>query len=161
MYILIGHVINIPTMQLWTGIPRITQSKQYTCTCILSWTEYKWEFQNDALWDTLQHALFILARCVNTPAHAHRQLTLRLIISLANFVFWLKSLSHSKTTCIFKHFSSLLANDCYYHGGGPSKTSAIVPIAVGIALAAMVVIVLIGYCIGRRRARSAGYESGP
>ena len=146
-------------MQFWTGIPRITQSKQYTC--ILSWTEYKWEFQNDALWDTLRHAPFILARCVNTPAHDHRQLTLRLVILFANICHLIEI---SQPFCDNQHllsFSSLLANDCYYHGGGSSKTSAIVPIAVGIALAAMVVIVLIGYCIGRRRARSAGYESVP
>ena len=35
------------------GLPRITQSKSY----ILSLTEYKWEFQNDALSGTILHAL--------------------------------------------------------------------------------------------------------
>ena len=45
----IGHVNNIPTMQFFTGIPRITQSNSY----MLSLTECCWEFQNDALWDTL------------------------------------------------------------------------------------------------------------
>ncbi|KAL5004540.1 hypothetical protein ScPMuIL_017996 [Solemya velum] len=39
-----------------------------------------------------------------------------------------------------------------------SKTNSIVPIAVGAALAALVVIVLIAYLIGRRR-RNKGYES--
>ena len=43
----IGHVNNIPTMQLFTGIPRNTQSKSY----MLSLTECVWEFPNNALWD--------------------------------------------------------------------------------------------------------------
>ena len=43
----IGHVNNIPTMQLFTGIPRNTQSKSY----MLSLTECVWEFPNAALWD--------------------------------------------------------------------------------------------------------------
>merc|ERR1712071_659086 len=38
-------------------------------------------------------------------------------------------------------------------------TSDIVPIAVGCALAALVVVVLIAYLIGRRRARQRGYQS--
>lgn len=38
-------------------------------------------------------------------------------------------------------------------------TSDIVPIAVGCALAALVVIVLVAYLIGRRRARQRGYQS--
>lgn len=38
-------------------------------------------------------------------------------------------------------------------------TNDIVPIAVGCALAALVVIVLIAYVIGRRRNRARGYES--
>ncbi|XP_067944790.1 LAMP family protein lmp-1-like [Watersipora subatra] len=46
-------------------------------------------------------------------------------------------------------------SDCSYNG----KTDAIVPIAVGIALAVMVIIVLIGYFIGRRRTAAAGYQS--
>jgi len=37
-------------------------------------------------------------------------------------------------------------------------TDAIVPIAVGAALAGMVIIVLVGYCIGRRKTR-AGYQN--
>jgi len=40
-----------------------------------------------------------------------------------------------------------------------NETSDIVPIAVGCALAALVVIVLIAYVIGRRRNRARGYES--
>ena len=44
----IGHVNNIPTMQLITGISRNTQSKSY----MLSLTECDWEFRNNALWDT-------------------------------------------------------------------------------------------------------------
>lgn len=39
-----------------------------------------------------------------------------------------------------------------------NDTNSIVPIAVGAALAALVVIVLIAYLIGRRR-RNKGYES--
>ena len=38
-------------------------------------------------------------------------------------------------------------------------TSSVVPIAVGAALAGLVVIVLIAYLIGRRRSRQTGYES--
>jgi len=38
-------------------------------------------------------------------------------------------------------------------------TSSIVPIAVGAALAGLVIIVLIAYLIGRRRSRQTGYES--
>jgi lysosomal-associated membrane protein 1/2 len=37
--------------------------------------------------------------------------------------------------------------------------SDIVPIAVGCALAALVVIVLIAYLIGRKRSRQKGYQS--
>lgn len=44
-------------------------------------------------------------------------------------------------------------------GSGDNDTSEIVPIAVGCALAALVVIVLIAYVIGRRRNRARGYES--
>uniref|UniRef100_A0A0B7AR74 Lysosome-associated membrane glycoprotein 5 n=1 Tax=Arion vulgaris TaxID=1028688 RepID=A0A0B7AR74_9EUPU len=39
------------------------------------------------------------------------------------------------------------------------ESSSVVPIAVGAALAGLVVIVLIAYLIGRRRSRKAGYES--
>jgi len=46
----------------------------------------------------------------------------------------------------------------YCSADGP-LTSDIVPIAVGCALAALVVIVLIAYLIGRRRARQRGYQS--
>lgn len=38
------------------------------------------------------------------------------------------------------------------------NTNSVVPIAVGAALAALVVIVLIAYLIGRRRSRQSGYE---
>lgn len=43
--------------------------------------------------------------------------------------------------------------------GADFGTSDIVPIAVGCALAALVVIVLIAYLIGRRRSRQKGYQS--
>ena len=42
------HVNNIPTMHLFTGISRNTQSK----LCMLSLTECVWDFRNNALWDT-------------------------------------------------------------------------------------------------------------
>jgi len=51
-------------------------------------------------------------------------------------------------------FSSAI--DCAADG---VVTSDIVPIAVGCALAALVVVVLIAYLIGRRRARQRGYQS--
>ena len=41
-------------MQFFTGISRNTQS-----THMLLLTECIWEFQNNALWDTLQHALLV------------------------------------------------------------------------------------------------------
>ena len=56
---------------------------------------------------------------------------------------------------LIKLLFCFLVNDCepVY-----KPTDAIVPIAVGAALAGMVVIVLIGYCIGRRKTR-AGYQN--
>ena len=42
------HVNNIPTMQFFTGIFKITQSKSY----VLSLNGCVWKFQNNALWDT-------------------------------------------------------------------------------------------------------------
>ena len=45
----------IPTMKFFTGISGTTQSKSY----MISLTEYVWEFQNNALWDTLKHAPFL------------------------------------------------------------------------------------------------------
>jgi lysosomal-associated membrane protein 1/2 len=39
------------------------------------------------------------------------------------------------------------------------ESNSVVPIAVGAALAGLVVIVLIAYLIGRRRSRRQGYES--
>ena len=48
-----GHVNNIPTMQLFTGISRYTQLNSY----IPSLTECVWVFQNNALSDTHGHAL--------------------------------------------------------------------------------------------------------
>ena len=40
-----------------------------------------------------------------------------------------------------------------------SETPDVVPIAVGCALAALVIIVLIAYLIGRRRSQARGYLS--
>jgi len=40
-----------------------------------------------------------------------------------------------------------------------AKTADIVPIVVGLCLAALILIVLIAYCIGRARARREGYSS--
>jgi lysosomal-associated membrane protein 1/2 len=39
------------------------------------------------------------------------------------------------------------------------KVSDVVPIAVGVALAALIIIVLIAYLVGRRRSRQRGYQS--
>jgi lysosomal-associated membrane protein 1/2 len=39
------------------------------------------------------------------------------------------------------------------------KVSDVVPIAVGVALAALIIIVLIAYLVGRRRSRQSGYQS--
>ena len=43
--------------------------------------------------------------------------------------------------------------DCEY------QPNDIVPIAVGVALAVMVIVVLVAYVIGRKRNRQRGYES--
>ena len=40
-------------MQFFSGIPSNTQSKSY----MLSLTECDWDFQNNDLWDTHEHAL--------------------------------------------------------------------------------------------------------
>lgn len=50
------------------------------------------------------------------------------------------------------HFSQ--ANDC-----DAIDTPDIVPIAVGIALTALVAVVLVAYLVGRRRAQARGYVS--
>jgi len=39
------------------------------------------------------------------------------------------------------------------------KVSDVVPIAVGVALAALIIVVLIAYLVGRRRSRQNGYQS--
>ena len=46
-------VNNVPKMQFFTGLSRNAQSKSY----MLSLTWYGWEFRNNALWDTHEHAL--------------------------------------------------------------------------------------------------------
>ena len=53
-------------MQFFTGISRNTQSKLW----MLSLTECVWDFQNNALWDTHQHALLTcLVNVSETPSH--------------------------------------------------------------------------------------------
>ena len=42
-----GHDTDIPTVQLFTGTSRYTQSKSY----MLSLIECVWEFRNNALWE--------------------------------------------------------------------------------------------------------------
>ena len=51
------QVNNIPTMQLFTGISRNTQSKSH----MLLLTECVCHFQNSVFWDTLYHAYFLSA----------------------------------------------------------------------------------------------------
>ena len=58
---IIPHVINIPTMQSFTGTSNYTQSKSY----ILSLTECLREFRNNSLWDIRQHALFCHKFCAH------------------------------------------------------------------------------------------------
>ena len=60
---IIGHVINIPSMQLLTGISRNTQSNSY----MLSLTECVWEFRNNALWDTLLNNVSFMCIRLNIP----------------------------------------------------------------------------------------------
>ena len=50
----IRHVNNIPTMQFCAGIPKNTQSELYYIILhTASLPEKSWEFQNNALWDTV------------------------------------------------------------------------------------------------------------
>ena len=44
----IGHVNNVPPMQLFTEISRNTHSK----SDMLSLTDCVWDFENNELWDT-------------------------------------------------------------------------------------------------------------
>ena len=56
----IGHVNKQSShKKLWTGIPRIIQSKYSVVFFITSLIACAWEFQNDALWDTPLHAQFV------------------------------------------------------------------------------------------------------
>ena len=56
-------------MQFFAGISRNTQSKSYTATL----TKCVWGFQNNALWDTREHALLgilsSLHDCINKTKH--------------------------------------------------------------------------------------------
>lgn len=66
------------------------------------------------------------------------------------------SVSHLQLQAFHKHDNSEFsaAKDC-----DAIDTPDIVPIAVGCALAGLVLIVLIAYLIGRRRAQARGYLS--
>ena len=55
VWVKIGHVNNIPTIQFFAKISRNTQSKSF----MLSLTGCIWDFQNNALWDTHLHVLFL------------------------------------------------------------------------------------------------------
>ena len=54
---LIGHVNNIPTMQFFD--PWNFQKYSKLHVYMLSLIECVWDDQNDALWDTHQHAQFV------------------------------------------------------------------------------------------------------
>lgn len=56
---------------------------------------------------------------------------------------------------VFPHsFSLFSAEDCV----ADEPDNFIVPIAVGVALAVLIVIVLLAYLIGRKRSQMSGYE---
>lgn len=69
---------------------------------------------------------------------------------LHTFLYWYRLL-----ICVFIlfFFVRFLAKDCSF------DTPDIVPITVGCALAALVIVVLIAYLVGRRRSQSRGYLS--
>lgn len=67
--------------------------------------------------------------------------------ALHTYLYWYRLL-----ICVFILFF-VLAKDCSF------DTPDIVPITVGCALAALVVVVLIAYLVGRRRSQSRGYLS--
>lgn len=57
--------------------------------------------------------------------------------------------------CFFPHsFSLFSAEDCK----ADEPDNFIVPIAVGVALAVLIIIVLLAYVIGRKRSQTSGYE---
>ena len=49
----IGYFNNVPNLQIGAEYPINTSSK----LCVLLLTDHGWEFQNNALWDTLKHVL--------------------------------------------------------------------------------------------------------
>lgn len=63
------------------------------------------------------------------------------------------SLRHSPL-CSLHSLHSRLAEECH-----ADADSFLVPIAVGVALLVLIVIVLLAYFIGRKRNMAAGYES--
>lgn len=81
----------------------------------------------------------------------------------------------SKTAFTFYSFISFCVNFFYFGSvkihlnilfyfsaeecAADEKVSDIVPIAVGVALASLIIVVLIAYLVGRRRSRQKGYQS--
>lgn len=75
------------------------------------------------------------------------------ITSLCVFHFCsFKKIKKNKTKIKHFYFSD---EEC----DADEKVSDIVPIAVGVALASLIIVVLIAYLVGRRRSRQKGYQS--
>lgn len=87
--------------------------------------------------------------------HCNRAQTLNLTTAASNQTAYVTvshvqlEAFHQKNDAAFSTVKDCDAND----------TPDIVPIAVGCALAALVVVVLIAYLVGRRRAQTRGYLS--
>lgn len=65
------------------------------------------------------------------------------------------TLAVSSGLFVFPHsFSLFSAEDCV----ADEPDNFIVPIAVGVALAVLIIIVLLAYVIGRKRSQMSGYE---
>jgi len=95
---------------------------------------------------------------VNNSYRCNSEDDVRLMVSGSTSQTALVRLTHVQMEA-FRNLSNdkfNVASDC---SADDILTSDIVPIAVGCALAALVVVVLIAYLIGRRRARQRGYQS--
>lgn len=105
----------------------------------------------------LEHVNFYVTN-VNNSYRCNSEDDVRLMVSGSTNQTALVRLTHVQMEA-FRNLSNdkfSVASDC---SADDILTSDIVPIAVGCALAALVVVVLIAYLIGRRRARQRGYQS--
>lgn len=105
----------------------------------------------------LEHIAPLFSTPTQHSYHCNREQTLNLTsIGGSNQTVAYLSVSHVQLEAFHAHNDSSFstAKDC-----DAIDTPDIVPIAVGCALAALVVVVLIAYLVGRRRRQTRGYVS--